>query len=123
MNRNGIPDGQEVSSSLDLDANGVKDVVQTDLKAVVMEGTTVKVGVSRAGCAAIKAIEAVESRNAWSRGRIRSRQARQHALRPDQLQADHVQAGRPGGGHALFLDPGTAGQPVVQVRLGFRKMV
>ena len=68
LNLNGIPDDQEVSPRLDLDANGVKDVVQADLKAVVMEGTTVKIGVSRAGCPAIKAIEGVESEKPGAAG-------------------------------------------------------
>jgi hypothetical protein len=66
LNLNGIIDTQEVPPRLDLDANGVKDVVQTDLKAVRVEGTTVKVGVSRTGCPAIRAIEAVESENLGS---------------------------------------------------------
>jgi hypothetical protein len=61
LNANGIPDAQEVASTVDLDRDGVKDYRQTDLRAVKVEGTSAQIGVSIKGCPTALAIEAVES--------------------------------------------------------------
>ena len=48
-NLNGIPDAQEVGSTVDLDKDGVKDVVQPGMKAVKVAGTSAMIGVSIEG--------------------------------------------------------------------------
>jgi len=68
LNANGIPDVQEVASTVDLDRDGVKDYRQTNLKAVKVEGTSAQVGVSIKGCRTALAIEAVESGNSYYAG-------------------------------------------------------
>jgi hypothetical protein len=60
-NANGIPDIQEVSSTSDLDRDGVRDRRQTDLKVVNVEGTSVQMGISTKGSPSVLAIEALES--------------------------------------------------------------
>jgi hypothetical protein len=61
LNTNGIPDAQEVASTVDLDKDGLKDNQQTSIKSVKMEGTSVQIGVSIKGSPTALAIEAVES--------------------------------------------------------------
>ena len=61
LNANGIPDAQEVASTVDLDRDGVKDYRQTNLKAVKMGVHAAQIGVSIKGCPTALAIEAVES--------------------------------------------------------------
>jgi chitinase len=61
LNINGIPDVQEVSASVDLDKDGLKDNEQRSIKSVRMEGTTVQIGVSIKDCPTALAIESVES--------------------------------------------------------------
>jgi chitinase len=61
LNANGIPDVQEVSTSADLDKDGVRDNQQTTIKSVRMEGTTVQIGVSIKNCPTALAVESVES--------------------------------------------------------------
>jgi hypothetical protein len=61
LNANGIPDAQEVASTVDLDQDGLKDNQQTSIKSVKMEGTSVQIGVSIKGCPTALAVEAVES--------------------------------------------------------------
>jgi hypothetical protein len=61
LNANGIPDAQEVASTVDLDNDGVKDYQQSTIKSVKMEGTKVQIGISIKGSPTALAIEAVES--------------------------------------------------------------
>ena len=61
LNANGIPDAQEVASTVDLDQDGLKDNQQTSIKSVKMEGTSVQIGVSIKGSPTALAVEAVES--------------------------------------------------------------
>jgi len=61
LNANGIPDVQEVASTVDLDKDGVKDNQQTTIKSIKMEGTTVQIGVSIKNCPTALAVESVES--------------------------------------------------------------
>ena len=61
LNLNGIPDVQEVASTVDLDKDGLKDSEQTTIKSVKMEGTTVQIGVSIKDCPTAVAVESVES--------------------------------------------------------------
>jgi len=46
LNANGIPDSQEVASTTDLDNDGMMDYLQTNIKSLKMEGTSVQIGVS-----------------------------------------------------------------------------
>ena len=62
-NLNGVPDAQEVGSTVDLDKDGVKDVVQPKMKAVKVAGTSAMIGVSIKGAATAIKIESVESEN------------------------------------------------------------
>jgi hypothetical protein len=61
LNANGIPDSQEVASTVDLDMDGVQDNLQQGIKSVKMEGTSVQIGVSIEGSPTALAIESVES--------------------------------------------------------------
>ncbi|MFO7708481.1 MAG: choice-of-anchor U domain-containing protein [Desulfobacterales bacterium] len=61
LNANGIPDAQEVPSTVDLDRDGVRDNQQTSIKSVKMEGTSVQIGVSIKGSPTAIGVEAVES--------------------------------------------------------------
>ena len=61
LNANGIPDAQEVASTVDLDMDGVKDNLQKTIKSVKMEGSSVQIGVSIKGSPTALAIESVES--------------------------------------------------------------
>ena len=61
LNANGIPDAQEVASTVDLDMDGVKDNLQKNIKSVKMEGRSVQIGVSIKGSPTALAIESVES--------------------------------------------------------------
>jgi hypothetical protein len=61
LNANGIRDAQEVSASVDLDRDGVKDNQQATIKSVRMEGTKVQMGVSIKQFRAALAVESVES--------------------------------------------------------------
>ena len=61
LNTNGIPDAQEVASTVDLDKDGLKDNQQTSIKSVKMKGTSVQIGVSIKGSPTALAVEAVES--------------------------------------------------------------
>ena len=61
LNANGIPDVQEVASTVDLDRDGVKDNLQKTIKSVKMEGSSVQIGVSIKGSPTALAIESVES--------------------------------------------------------------
>jgi hypothetical protein len=61
LNLNGIPDVQEVGSTVDLDKDGLKDSEQTSIKSVKMEGTSVQIGVSIKNCPTALAVESVES--------------------------------------------------------------
>jgi hypothetical protein len=62
-NLNGIPDAQEVAATVDLDKDGVKDVVQAGMKAVKVAGSSAMIGVSIKGAANAIKIESVESEN------------------------------------------------------------
>ncbi len=62
-NLNGVPDAQEVGSTVDLDKDGVKDVVQPKMKAVKVAGTSAMIGVSIKGAANAIKIESIESEN------------------------------------------------------------
>ena len=65
LNANGIPDVQEVASTVDLDRDGVKDNKQPRyIKSVKMEGTNVQIGVSIKGCPTCIGVESVESEDA-----------------------------------------------------------
>ena len=57
----GVPDAQEVGSTVDLDKDGVKDNQQTTIKSVKMDGTTVQIGVSIKNCPTALTVESVES--------------------------------------------------------------
>jgi hypothetical protein len=57
LNVNGIPDVQEVASTVDLDRDGVKDNLQKTIKSVKMEGSSVQIGVSIKGSPTALAIE------------------------------------------------------------------
>ncbi|MDO8944597.1 MAG: hypothetical protein Q7U75_15550, partial [Desulfobacterales bacterium] len=61
LNANGIPDAQEVASTVDLDMDGVKDNLQKTIKSVKMEGSSAQIGVSIKGSPTVLAIESVES--------------------------------------------------------------
>ena len=61
LNANGIPDAQEVESTVDLDMDGVQDNLQRDVKSVKMEGRSVQIGVSIKGSPKALGIESVES--------------------------------------------------------------
>jgi hypothetical protein len=61
LNANGIPDAQEVASTVDLDMDGVKDNLQKTIKSVKMVGSSVQTGVSIKGSPTALAIESVES--------------------------------------------------------------
>jgi len=62
LNANGIPDVQEVASTVDLDRDGVRDNRQPRyIKSVKMEGSNVQIGVSIKGCATCIGVESVES--------------------------------------------------------------
>jgi hypothetical protein len=62
LNANGIPDVQEVASTVDLDRDGVRDNRQPRyIKSVRMEGSNVQIGVSIKGCATCIGVESVES--------------------------------------------------------------
>jgi chitinase len=62
LNANGIPDVQEVSSTVDLDRDGVRDNRQPRyIKSVKMEGSNVQIGVSIKGCTTCIGVESVES--------------------------------------------------------------
>jgi hypothetical protein len=65
LNVNGIPDVQEVASTVDLDRDGVRDNKQPRyIKSVKMEGTNVQIGVSIKGCSTCIGVESVESEDA-----------------------------------------------------------
>ena len=65
LNANGIPDAQEVASTVDLDRDGVMDNKQPlFIKSVKMEGTNVQIGVSIKGCSNCIRVESVESEDA-----------------------------------------------------------
>jgi len=65
LNVNGIPDAQEVASTVDLDRDGVMDNKQPlFIKSVKMEGTNVQIGVSIKGCPTCIRVESVESEDA-----------------------------------------------------------
>jgi hypothetical protein len=68
LNANGIPDSQEVPSTVDLDRDGVRDYRQTNLKALKVVGSSAQVGVSIKGCLTALAIEAVESGISYNAG-------------------------------------------------------
>ena len=70
LNANGIPDVQEVASTVDLDRDGVKDNLQKTIKSVKMEGSSVQIGVSIKGSPTALAIESVESEDPGSRTRM-----------------------------------------------------
>ncbi len=57
----GVPDAQQVGSTVDLDKDGVKDNQQTTIRSIKMEGTTVQIGVSIKDCPTAFAVESVES--------------------------------------------------------------
>jgi hypothetical protein len=62
LNANGIPDVQEVASTVDLNRDWVRDNRQPRyIKSVKMEGTNVQIGVSIKGCATCIGVESVES--------------------------------------------------------------
>ena len=62
LNANGIPDVQEVASTVDLNRDGVRDNRQPRyIKSVKMEGTNVQIGVSIKGCSTCIGVESVES--------------------------------------------------------------
>jgi len=61
LNANGIPDSQEVASTTDLDNDGMMDYLQTNIKSLKMEGTSVQIGVSIKASPNVLAIESVES--------------------------------------------------------------
>jgi hypothetical protein len=62
LNANGIPDVQDVASTVDLDRDGVMDNKQPlFIKSVKMEGTNVQIGVSIKGCSTCIGVESVES--------------------------------------------------------------
>jgi hypothetical protein len=62
LNANGIPDVQEVASTVDLDRDWVRDNRQPRyIKSVKMEGTNVQIGVSIKGCSTCIGVESVES--------------------------------------------------------------
>jgi hypothetical protein len=64
LNGNGIPDAQQVASTVDLDNDGLKDNQQAGIKSVKMEGTSVQIGVSIKDCPTAIAVESVESEDA-----------------------------------------------------------
>jgi fibronectin type 3 domain-containing protein len=65
LNVNGIPDAQEVASTVDLDRDGVMDNKQPlFIKSVKMEGANVQIGVSIKGCSTCIRVESVESEDA-----------------------------------------------------------
>ncbi len=68
LNANGIPDSQEVASTVDLDMNRVQDNLQQGIKSVKMEGTSVQIGVSIEGSPTALAIESVESEDPGQTG-------------------------------------------------------
>jgi hypothetical protein len=62
LNANGIPDVQEVASTVDLNRDWVRDNRQPRyIKSVKMEGTNVQIGVSIKGCSTCIGVESVES--------------------------------------------------------------
>jgi hypothetical protein len=61
LNANGIPDVQEVGSTIDLDKDGIRDSEQATIKSVKMEGTSVQIGVSIKDCPTALKVESVES--------------------------------------------------------------
>ena len=62
LNANGIPDVQEVASTVDLNRDWVRDNKQPRyIKSVKMEGTNVQIGVSIKGCSTCIGVESVES--------------------------------------------------------------
>jgi hypothetical protein len=68
LNANGIPDAQEVASTVDLDRDGVKDNLQKTIKSVKMVGRSVQTGVSIKGSPTALAIESVESEDPGQTG-------------------------------------------------------
>jgi chitinase len=65
IDANGIPDVQDVASTVDLNRDGVKDYKQPRyIKSVKMEGTSVQIGVSIKGCSTCIGVESVESEDA-----------------------------------------------------------
>ncbi len=62
-NLNGVPDLQEVAATVDLDKDGVKDVVQAGMKAVKVAGSSAMIGVSIKGAANAIKVESIESEN------------------------------------------------------------
>jgi hypothetical protein len=62
LNANGIPDVQEVASTVDLNRDWVRDNRQPRyIKSVKMEGTNVQIGVCIKGCSTCIGVESVES--------------------------------------------------------------
>ncbi len=60
---NGIPDHQEVDSSIDLDEDGTPDIDQDDIKCVNVEDGTAQIGVSIRDSVTVQSIAALESEN------------------------------------------------------------
>ena len=62
-NGNGIPDDQELDTTLDLDQDGIPDSEQDDIKSVVVEGGSTQIGISIRDEDRVQSIEAFESEN------------------------------------------------------------
>ena len=60
---NGIPDHQEVDSSVDLDEDGTPDIDQDDIKCINVEDGTAQIGVSIRDSVTVQSIAAIESEN------------------------------------------------------------
>jgi hypothetical protein len=60
---NGIPDHQEVDSSVDLDEDGVPDIDQDDIKCVKVGDGSTQIGVSIKDSVTVQSITAIESEN------------------------------------------------------------
>ena len=115
LNANGIPDAQEVASTVDLDKDGVKDNQQTSIKSVKMEGTSVQIGVSIKGSPTALAVEAVESEDPQQPDSYASGKPAADAVRADQLQDRRRHTRGPGGREAVFLRGGSLQKQMVQI--------
>jgi len=62
-NGNGIPDDQELDTTLDLDEDGIPDSEQDDIKSVSVKGGSTQIGISIRDEDRILSIEAFESEN------------------------------------------------------------
>jgi len=60
---NGIPDDQEVASTLDLDADGTPDSDQGDIKCIEIQGESTQIGISIRESDTVLSIEAVETQS------------------------------------------------------------